>query len=96
MRLLCLFPIVFSFINKAGANTDSLRQIWLNIAQPDSIRFKAINEYYKKNIYAQPDSVMLLTAYHIDLANQKHSKKERAKAFNARAIIYTNKGDYDN
>ena len=63
IRLLCLFAIIFSFANKADANTDSLKQIWTNVAQPDSTRFKAINEYYKKHLYSQPDSVILLTDY---------------------------------
>ena len=78
------------------ANTDSLKQIWTNPAQLDSIRFKAINEYYKKHLYAQPDSVILLTAYHIELAQQKHSEKEKAIALSRKAIVHSMKGDYVN
>ena len=95
IRLLCLFAIILSFANKVDANTDSLKQIWTNPAQLDSIRFKAINEYYKKHLYAQPDSVILLTAYHIDLALQKYSEKERAIALKKRGIAFAMKGDYD-
>ena len=73
MRLLYLFAIILVFTNKVDANTDSLKQIWTNVAQPDSIRFKAINAYYKQMLFAQPDSIILLTAYHIELAQQKHS-----------------------
>ena len=88
IHLLCLFAIILIFANKVEANTDSLKQVWTNVAQPDSIRFKAINTYYKKNLFAQPDSVILLTAYHLDLADQKHSRKERAKALDNKAKSY--------
>ena len=96
IRLLCLFAIIFLFANEVDANTDSLKQIWTNVAQPDSIRFKAINVYYTKNLFAQPDSAILLTAYHIELANQKHLKKEKAIALGKKAIALSVKGDYDN
>ena len=77
------------------ANTDSLKQVWTNVAQPDSIRFKAINAYYSKNLFSQPDSVILLTAYHIELAEQKHSEQEKATALGRKAIAYNLMGDYD-
>ena len=96
IRLLFLFVIILLLANKVDANTDSLKQIWTNVAQPDSIRFKAINAYYKKNLFAQPDSVILLTAYHIELANQKHLRKEKAIALGRKAVAFSVKGDYDN
>ena len=95
IRLLCLFVILLLFANRVDACSDSLKQIWTNITQPDSIRFNAINEYYKENLFAQPDSVILLTAYHDALANQKDSREERAKAINRRGVAYSIKGDYD-
>ena len=93
--LLYLFAFILIFANKVEANTDSLKQIWINVAQPDSIRFKAINAYYSKNLFSQPDSVILLTAYHIELAQQKRSEKEQAIALGKQAIAFNLKGDYD-
>ncbi len=93
IRLLCLFVILLLNTNKIDANPDSLRQVWTNIAQPDSVRFKAIYEYYNLKLFAQPDSVILLTTYHIELAEQKKSEKERAIALNKKAIANNIKGD---
>ena len=95
MRLLYLFAIILVFTNKVDANTASLKQLWTNVAQPDSIRFKASNAYYNQMLFAQPDSIILLTAYHIELAQQKHSEKERAIALGKQAIAFNLKGDYD-
>ena len=95
IRLLCLFVIISIVTNKVDANTDSLKQIWIDVAQPDSVRFNAINEFYKRDRSSPADSTFLLTTYHIDLAEQKHSKKEKAKALSYRAIIYMRKGDAD-
>ena len=95
IKLFCLLAIMVVFANKVDASTDSLKQIWMNVAQPDTIRFNAINAYYEKKLYAQPDSVILLTAYHIELALQKHSEKQRAIALNKKGIAYNLKGDYD-
>ena len=96
IRLFCLFAVIFSFVNKVDANTDSLKQIWTNIAQPDSMRFKAIKNNYKKELYSQHDSVILLTDYHIELAQQKHSERERATALSTKAIAHMVKGDHVN
>ena len=95
-HLLYLFAIILLFTNKVNANPDSLKQIWTNVAQVDSIRFKAINEYYNKMLFAQPDSVILLTAYHIELAQQKFLEKENAKALNRKGVAFSIKGDYVN
>ena len=96
IRLLGLFVIILIGANTVEANVDSLKQIWTNVAQPDSIRFKAINAYYEAHIYTQPDSAILVTAYHIDLADKKHSKEEKGTALNRKALAHTLKGDFDN
>ena len=93
IRLLCLFVLLLLSANKVDANADSLRQIWTNIAQPDTVRFNAIHEYYNLKLFGQPDSVILLTTYHIELAEQKKSEREKAKALNKKAIAYYVKDD---
>ena len=95
IRLLCLFVILLLNTNKLDANADSLRQVWIDIAQPDSERFKAIRKYYSLKLFVQPDSVLLLTNYHIELAEQKKSAREKAIAFNRRGIAFNIKGDSD-
>ncbi|MFK7773219.1 MAG: tetratricopeptide repeat protein [Saprospiraceae bacterium] len=91
--LLFLFILSLTFQSKAQVNLDSLRQIWTNAAEPDSVRFKAINKYYINNTFAQPDSVLILTDYHYDLAKDRDEKSEMANAFNERSYAYYLKGD---
>ena len=95
-HLLFLYTILFFFfIGRAEANTDSLKQIWINEAQPDSIRFKAIENFYIKYSNSQPDSVFELTIYHYDLAERKNSKREMVKALNDRTFALCIKGKQD-
>ena len=95
IRLLHLLVILLFLTVKAEANTDSLKQIWTDVTRPDSTRFSAIESYYQNHLFSQPDSVILLTPYHINLAKQKHSARERGKALNRKGIAYSIKGDYD-
>ena len=71
----------------------SLKNIWTNINNPDSLRFEAIENYYYKNTYAKPDSVIPITKYHYQLAKEKGTVKEMASALNERSYAYYIKGD---
>lgn len=95
LKLFYIFLLVFvSNKNiKATKTVDSLRSIWENIALNDSIRFKAINKYYKNHTFAQPDSVLILIDYHYRLAEEKNSKKEMSNALNEKSYAYFLKGD---
>ena len=79
---------LFSQIKK-----DSLKNIWTNVNNPDSLRFEAIESYYYKNTYAKPDSVISLTKYHYQLAKEKGVVKEMASALNERSYAYYIKGE---
>ena len=87
--------IIFSHLNtlKAQTPSDSLKLIWTDVNKSDSIRFKSISEFYYIKTYAQPDSIILLTKYHYNLAQQKNNTKQMASALNERSYAYYVKGD---
>lgn len=90
--------ILFLFVcNNAIAqdNSDSLRSLWTDEEQLDSIRFNALNEYHINNGFAQPDSVIHHTAYHYELAERKNNKLEMAKSLNERSFAFYAKSNYD-
>ena len=71
----------------------SLKNIWTNVNNPDSLRFEAIENYYYGNTYAKPDSVIPVTKYHYQLAKEKGVVKEMASALNERSYAYYIKGE---
>ncbi|MFK8010131.1 MAG: tetratricopeptide repeat protein [Saprospiraceae bacterium] len=91
--LLSIFILPLNFQSIAQVNLDSLKQIWINTLESDSLRFKAINKYYKSNTFAQPDTVLILTDYHYNLAKERNVKKEMANALNEKSYAYYLKGD---
>lgn len=76
-------------------NSDSLKRIWTNQQNPDSTRFKAINQYYVNHTHAEPDSVLVLCDYHYHLAQTKNATRELASALNEKSYVYYIKGDID-
>ena len=72
---------------------NSLKNIWTNVNNSDSLRFEAIENYYYGNTYAKPDSVIPVTKYHYQLAKEKGVVKEMASALNERSYAYYIKGD---
>ena len=72
---------------------NSLKNIWTNVNNSDSLRFEAIENYYYGNTYAKPDSVIPVTKYHYQLAKEKGTVKEMASALNERSYAYYIKGD---
>ena len=65
-----------------------LKTIWENTKNADSIRFKAINEYYKLNTSSEPDDLIKLTDFHIELAQKKKNKKELINALSEKSFAY--------
>ena len=45
----------------------------VNQKKSDSLRFKALKEYYLKNTYSKPEEVIVLTEYHYQLGQEKGS-----------------------
>ena len=75
------------------ALSDSIKSVWMNVNNSDSLRFEAIENYYYGNTYAKPDSVIPVTKYHYQLAKEKGTVKEMASALNERSYAYYIKGD---
>lgn len=80
----------------AQHKADSLKNIWINTQQPDSVRMKAINKYYRIQTFAVPDSVMPVTDLHFTLALESGDYNEMGKAYNEKSYVYYLKGDYKN
>ncbi len=85
--------IVFLFIFStthfvAQNNAVDLKTIWENSKNPDSTRFSAINEFYKKNTSSQPDYVLKLTDFHIELARKKNNKNELISALSEKSYAF--------
>lgn len=79
----------------AQEKNDSLRGVWLNKQNQDSIRFKAIENFYILNSFAVPDSSLKLIQYHIELANNKKNNSELAKAYSEKGLVYFIKDEID-
>lgn len=71
-KLILLILIVFiTNTSYAQKDKDSLKLIWKDSLKIDSIRFNALNIYYKSYAFLEPDSVITITNYHINLAKKK-------------------------
>jgi tetratricopeptide (TPR) repeat protein len=75
---------------------DALPLIWQDETRPDSIRIKAIKEYYKSQTYAKPEEVLQLTFLHEKLAANTNDQQEIGQALNERCYAYFMKGDIKN
>lgn len=92
--------IVFLFIFStcsliAQTSTSELKAIWENTKNPDSIRFKALADYYIKNNQAQPDSTLLVLDYYYKLAKEKNNLNELYNVANDKGGIFRLKGELD-
>ena len=68
--LLC-FIIISSYGQK-----DILRQVYLDVNQPDSTRFKALDKYYSTYRLNEPELTLKAVRYHQKLAKEKKNKEE--------------------
>ena len=93
-KIVVVFSLLMCwFTMNSQTQKDSLKNIWNNTTISDSLRFKAIKDYYYKNTYAKPDSVITLTKYHYQLGKEKGVVKEMASALNERSYAHYIKGD---
>ena len=88
--LLPLF-LIFSQTSYSLNQIDSLKSIWENEEEIDSVRFEALSEY--NLIYSQvmADSVLISLDYHYDLAFKKKVDRELFRALLRKGNIYRNK-----
>jgi len=93
-KIVLVFSLLMCwFTMNSQTQKDSLKNIWNNTTISDSLRFKAIKDYYYKNTYAKPDAVITLTKYHYQLGKEKGVVKEMASALNERSYAHYIKGD---
>jgi len=93
-KIILVFSLLMCwFTMSSQTQKDSLESIWVNTTITDSLRFKAIEDYYYKNTYAKPDTVITLTKYHYQLGKEKGVVKEMASALNERSYAHYIKGD---
>lgn len=70
------------------AKNETSKNIWEDESLADSIRFKAINNYYTSNTNGDPNFTLTLSKFHYKLAIQKRNRKEEALALNEQAFIF--------
>jgi len=90
--------IVFLFltINIVAQNKSiDLKSVWENTKNSDSLRFKALADYYILNNQAQPDVALKVLEYYYQLAKEKNNTKELYNVANDRGGIYRLKGELD-
>ena len=93
-KIVLVFSLLMCwFTMSSQTQKDSLESIWVNTTISDSLRFKAIKDYYYKNTYNKPEKVITLTEYHYQLAKEKGSVKQMASALNERSYAHYIKGD---
>ena len=91
-----VFLFIFSTINLVAQNNEKeLKLIWENPKNADSIRFKALADYYILNNQAEPDSTLKVLNYYYQLAKEKNNTKELFNVANDRGGIYRLKGELD-
>lgn len=92
-----VFLFIFSTNNFVAQNKSvDLKAIWENVKNADSTRFNALNEFYIKNTYSQPDYVIKLTDFHFELAKNKNNKIEMVTALEEKSIAYSYKSNAKN
>jgi tetratricopeptide (TPR) repeat protein len=91
-----VFLFIFSTTNIVAQNKSvNLKSVWENTKNSDSIRFKALADYYILNNQAQPDVALNVLAYYYQLAKEKNNTKELYNVANDRGGIYRHKGELD-
>ncbi len=93
---LVLLNLIFLIISSnTYSQTDiiSPKSIWENPNLPDSIRFNAINKFYANNTFKQPDSILLINAYHYNLAKEKKSIVEMTNSLSQKYSAHYKKGN---
>jgi tetratricopeptide (TPR) repeat protein len=88
--LLCATVTAF-----AQNKSTSLKTIWENNKNADTIRFKALAEYYKLNNQAEPDTTLTVLGYYYELAKETNNTKELYNVANDRGGIFRLKGQND-
>lgn len=77
------------------AQSDSLKLIWEDESELDSIRFNALSEYHRINHNVNPDSTLESLEYRYKLAKEKNNTKQLYHSINNIGNINRLRGNYD-
>ena len=78
----------------AQANIDSLRKVWNDATQVDTVRLYAIDELAWDARYKNTDSSILLANFELEYAKGKNLKWWQANACNLLGVAYYIKSNY--
>jgi len=97
MKLLkvSLLLLLFGHAAVAQVNLDSLRGIWNDASQTDSVRLRAIHRIaWHGHLRSDPDSALHYSKIQYAFAEQRGRKREMALALNTQGAVYEIKGDF--
>lgn len=95
MRFLLGILLFLPLLSVSQKNVDSLRTVWCDLSNQDSIRLNAFTELiWDGYLFSQPDSAFFLAEKGIEFAKSKDFKKEMAILLNVQGVSLMLKGDY--
>lgn len=89
--ILLLLPLCAS----SQVNIDSLRGLWNNKSNHDTIRLTAMGHIARTYVFSQPDSALHFASLEYNLAVEVGNKKHQANALNNKGISYLIQSDFD-
>lgn len=90
-----LILLLLATTSSAQSIEHTLKKIWEDEKEINSIRFNALEEYYEINNQVKPDSALISLDYHYKLAKEKNAALELYKATKKKGNIHRLKGNYD-
>ena len=90
--LIIFFAITLSL--NAQVNIDSLRKLWNDTTQVDTVRLNAIDELAWDARYKNTDSAILFANLELNYAKLKNQKRWQAKACNTLGVAWYVKSNY--
>lgn len=97
LRTLLILNLCIWFSSASSLNLDSLKSIWNDTTQHDSIRFEVLDQIiWKGYLFSYPDSAYYFAQLKYVLAKKTENKLQLARALNTQAISLHIKGEYMN
>lgn len=93
--IILLQLLIIAEFSYTQSHTDSIRVVWEDESQSDSVRFDALEKYYKLYSAFQPDTTLIYLDYYHQLAIEKNAQRQVYRALNQKANIYQNKREFD-
>ncbi|MFK7756851.1 MAG: tetratricopeptide repeat protein [Flavobacteriales bacterium] len=84
--------VVYGF---SQSENDSLRIVWEDETQEDSVRFKALDDFCWNNLNSRPDSSLKVAQVYFELAEEKQDSRQRVEAYDMLGITNSLAGNHD-